>query len=84
MPRFKPIEKGDKNEPSPVSYNYDEAIAKSKWTKTLYTVGKDKTSRDFFGSNAKRQNYKPAPNKHSIEQCFNHLSKSPRLKAKRH
>ena len=37
LPRFKPIER--KLDPSPATYNVPEAIDKSQWSSTRYSIG---------------------------------------------
>ena len=61
LPRFKPIIRNAK--PAPTTYNTDEAINKSQWISTKYSVGKDKTSRCHFDKIAK-SNKSPGPGTH--------------------
>jgi len=82
LPRFKPIVKN--TDPSPATYKIEEAVTKTQWVSTKYTVGHDKTPRNYFDESAKK-NKSPGPGTHPlIEQAFDKICKSPRVCKKRH
>ena len=50
LPRFKPTVKNTL--PSPATYKVEDAVAKSQWISTQYSVGKDATPRTYFDNMA--------------------------------
>ena len=72
-PRFSPIHKDAK--PAPTSYNSPDAITKSQWHSTKYTVSKDKRVV-LFEQNAMKSNEKTGPGSYQLAEAA--FSKTPK------